>query len=88
MKLSTLSGYVDINYYYDKELTKKLPVEPLKYMDDSEYIFDSQQIMQLATTGVYVKITSSAKSDGKGARDSTYTIKFLGRKKAEGVELN
>ena len=33
-------------------------MEPYKYMDDSEYIFDAEQVTQLATTGVYIKITS------------------------------
>ncbi len=53
-----MSGYVQIDYYFDKELTKKLPFEPFKYMDDSEYIFDAKQITQFASTGVFLKITS------------------------------
>ena len=66
-------------------MTKDLPIEPLRYMDDSEYIFDSKQVAQLATTGVYVKITSKPKENGQSARDATYTIKYMSRKKAEGV---
>lgn len=33
-------------------------------MDDTEYIFESTQIMQLATAGVYLKITSRGR-DGQ-----------------------
>ena len=63
-------------------------MEPFKYMDDSEYVFDADQVTQLATTGVYVRITSEPEENGGKARDATYTIKFNGRKKAEGIELN
>jgi hypothetical protein len=80
-----LSGFVEIRYYYDKELTKELPIEPFRYMDDSEYIFDVGQITQLATTGVFVKMVASAEEKGQIPRDATYTIKFTGRKKSDGV---
>lgn len=69
-------------------MTKELPIEPFRYMDDSEYIFDSKQIAQLATTGIYLKATASADPSGQPARASTYTIKFQSRRKAEAVELN
>lgn len=64
-----------------------MPFDPFKYMDDSEYIFEATQIAQFAAEGLYVKITSTAQ-DGQEARDTTYTIKFSGRRKSEGVELN
>ena len=85
--MSVLSGYVQIDYYLDKELKNKLPIDPFKYMDDSEYIFDAKQIAQFAAKGLYVKITSTAQ-DGQEPRDTTYTIKFNGRRKSEGIELN
>ena len=42
----------------------------------------------LASSGVYVKITSIAEEKEQKPRDATYTIKFMGRKRSEGVELN
>lgn len=87
LKISTLSGYIRIEYFFDALMTKKLPFEPFKYMDDSEYIFDSKQIAQFASSGIYVRI-STIPQDGQGARDSTFTIKFNGRRKEEGIELN
>ena len=60
LKVSVVSGYVQIRYYFDKNETKELPMEPFRYMDDSEYIFDAKQVTTLATTGIYVKITSIA----------------------------
>ena len=63
-------------------------MEPFRYMDDSEYIFDADQVTQLATTGIYLKITSKQEEQGSSARDATYTIKFKSRNKAEGIELN
>ena len=83
-----MSGYVQIRYYFDKEETKELPMEPFRYMDDSEYIFAASQVAQLASTGLFVKITSIAEEKGQTPRDATYTIKFMGRRKEEGVELN
>jgi hypothetical protein len=50
-------------------------------MDDSEYIFEANQMTQLASSGVFVKITSKAEEPGQKARDATYTIKFNGRRK-------
>lgn len=35
LRISVLSGYVSIEYYFDTGMTKKLPFEPFKYMDDS-----------------------------------------------------
>lgn len=87
LRISVLSGYVAIGYYTDKELTQKMPIDPFKYMDDSEYIFEANQISQFAAGGLYVKITSTSQ-DGQEARDTTYTLKFTGRRKTEGIELN
>lgn len=47
-------------------------------MQDSEYIFYSQQISTMIKKGVYVKVTANE-------RDATFTIKFIGRDKEEAV---
>lgn len=74
-------GSVKIAYFIDVDGKKPFTMQPFEYMKDSEYIFYSNQIVQLIKDGLFIKVTSQDK-------DATFTLKFVGRKQTESVELN
>lgn len=56
-------------------------MEPFEYMKDSEHIFYASQITHLVKSGIFINVVTDK-------RDATFTIKFVGRKSADSVELN
>lgn len=49
-------------------------------MKDSEYVLNAE-LIDPSNEGLYIRIKAQEK-------DATYTIKFVGRKKADSIELN